>query len=106
MAILLIIHPVRAADIDITEFDDRIGAALGVGAFAGGLIISFVVWFIFTVFVAMITRRFPSAFYLTLQTVILMSVCIAFGWFPVWTLIVIVFVFALWFSTKVTGVFR
>lgn len=89
------------ASVDLTEFDDRLGEALGVGAFGGGLILSFVILFFFLGMLGIITKRKPSTFMVVFLSFAILSACIAFGWFPVWSLIFLVLLLAFMFGDKI-----
>lgn len=93
-------------DVDLTEFDDRLGEALGVGAFGGGLILTFVILFFFLGMLGLVMKRSPSGFMVMFLGFVILSACIAFSWFPVWPLIVITFFIALLFADRVVKRFK
>lgn len=103
--LLLSINHVFAVDIDITEFDDRLGEALGVGAFGGGLIISVFTLILFLGLIGLVSRRAPSTMMVLLLGTADLSMCIAFGWFPVWSLIIVVLLVAFMFGGKIIRLF-
>jgi hypothetical protein len=86
--------------IDITILDNLLGSYLGIGEFAGGILLGII-------FIAMWT--FPLLF--ARSNKILMAslfigigcVCfnVAVGWFPVWILIVLAFLIALLFASSI-----
>ena len=88
--LVLNINPVFAPDVDLTEFDDRLGNALGIGAFGGGLILSFFVVLLFIGFIAVAAKRQPSTVMVLFIGIVGLSMCIAFTWFPVMLLVLMV----------------
>lgn len=104
--LVLTIKNVYAIDVDITEFDDRLGEALGVGAFGGGLILSVFFMFLFFALMGLVMRRQPSSLMTIFMGIAVASMCIAFGWFPVWSLIIIILLISFLFGNKIVGGFR
>lgn len=88
-------------EIDITNFDDALGDALGIGAFGGGLLLSFFVLFIVLGCLGAAMRRAPSGLMILIFSMAVLSFCIGAGWFPVWSLVTIIILIALMFGMKV-----
>ena len=96
-----LISLVQAQTVDVTNFDDELGSYLGIGAFGGGLVASFIMFFIALGCLGIITRKRPSDLTTTLVAIFVISMCIAFGWFPVWSLVFMVLIIGLLFSRTV-----
>lgn len=96
-------NTVYAADIDLTDFDDLLGDALGIPAFGGGLLATMLLLFIVLGCLGAAMKRAPSS--IMTMTIIIAVCCFAImcGWFPVWTLIMIVLMVALLFGNKIIG---
>ena len=101
LVLSLSVNEVYAEDIDLTEFDDKLGEALGVGAFAGGLLLSFLILFLFLGILGLVTKKTPTMFTTMLLGFAILSACIAIGWFPVWSLVFLVLLVAFQFGSKI-----
>jgi len=99
--LVLTINCVYAVDVDISEFDDRIGEALGIGAFGGGLLITFIVLFAVLGMLGIVMKRAPSTMMVLLLGMSVLCFGIAVTWFPVWILVVICLLVALLFGQSV-----
>jgi len=97
----LTINCAYAVDVDISEFDDRIGEALGIGAFGGGLLITFIVLFAVLGMLGIVMKRAPSTMMVLLLGICVLSFGIAVTWFPVWILAIICLLVALLFGQSV-----
>jgi len=94
-----------AVDVDISEFDDRIGEALGIGAFGGGLLITFIVLFAVLGMLGIVMKRAPSTMMVLLLGIAVFSFAISVTWFPVWSLVfIILLVAALWGQKFAKGI--
>ena len=93
----LAFKPVYAVDVDITDFDDLIGEALGIGTFGGGLLATFIVLFAALGMLGIVMRRAPSTIMVLLLGIVVLSFAISATWFPVWSLVfIILLIAALW----------
>lgn len=99
-------NTVYAADIDLTDFDDKLGDALGISAFGGGLLATMILLFIILGCLGAAMKRAPSSLITITMIVVVCSFAIMCGWFPVWTLIMIVLMVALFFGNKIVGGLR
>lgn len=95
------INLVNAELIDVTNFDDYLGAALGTTAFVGGILASVIILFIALGCLGAASKRRPSGLSTVILGIAVLSLCIAIGWFPVWTLVFLVLLVALLFGGKV-----
>lgn len=104
---LMLIMPVYAeTEVNLLALHEALGERLGVGTFAGGLIASAILLMMGILPVALINRSRkggggPIA-ELFLGMVIL-GVCVAITWFPLWIFVLLCFLVALLFSDKITG---
>jgi len=99
--LISLVQTVSAPEIDLTEFDDRMGDALGIGAFGGGLLVSLIILFIVLGCLGAISKRRPSNLETTVVAIAVFSFCIAAGWFPVWSVIFVLMVIAFLFGKTV-----
>jgi len=104
--LVLSINVVYAADIDLTDFDDKLGDALGIPAFGGGLLATMLLLFIVLGCLGAAMKRAPSAMITMTMIVVVCSFAIICGWFPTWTLIMICLMVALFFGNKIIGALR
>lgn len=103
--LVLTVNNVYAVDVDISEFDDRIGEALGIGAFGGGLLITFIVLFAVLGMLGIVMKRAPSTMMVLLLGIAVFSFAISVTWFPVWSLVfIILLVAALWGQKFARGI--
>ena len=104
--LVLFINVVYAADIDLTDFDDKLGDALGIPAFGGGLLATILLLFIILGCLGAAMKRAPSSMMTITMIVVVCSFAIICGWFPTWTLIMICLIVALFFGNKIIGALR
>jgi len=95
-----------SGDVDLLQLHVELGNRLGVGTFAGGLIAS-VILLMMTVFPTALINRSrkggggPMAeLFIGMAT---LGLCVATTWFPIWIFVLLVFLIALMFSDKITG---
>jgi hypothetical protein len=98
--LVLTIRNAYAVDIDITEFDDRLGDALGIGAFGGGLMLTMILLIFAFGLIGIVTRKQPSFMILLILGASICSFSIACGWLGAWFLILVVMMIAGMFSGK------
>ena len=99
----LLVNTVYAADIDLTDLDNQLGEALGIPAFAGGLLATMLLLVAVLGCMGAAMKRAPSAMMVVIMTIAVCSFAIMCGWFPTWTLLMIVLVIALFFGNKIIG---
>jgi len=97
------VNTVYAADIDLTDFDDKLGDALGIPAFGGGLLATMILLFIVLGCLGIAQKRAPSSMVTLTMIIMVSSFAIMCGWFPVWTLIVLVLLIAVLWGQKIVG---
>jgi len=102
----LLVNNAYAADIDLTDFDDQLGDALGISAFGGGLLATALLLFAILGCMGAAMKRAPSSLMVIIMTVIVCSFAIMCGWFPTWTLIMIVLMIALFLGNKILGALK
>lgn len=93
--------PVYAPDIDLTEFDDRLGDALGIGAFAGGIVATFIILFIALGCLGAVMKRRPSDAMVLFFGFVVLTLGIACGWWPIWSIVFLILLVSLMFGTKI-----
>ena len=106
---LMLISPVYAEqeDVNLLTLHQQIGERLGVGTFAGGLIASAILLMMTILPLAMINRSRKgggSPIAELFMGIVILGVCVAITWFPVWIFVLLCFLTALMFSDKITGV--
>ena len=97
------IDVVYAADIDLTDFDDLLGDALGIPAFGGGLLATMLLLFIVLGCLGAAMKRAPSSMMTMTMIIAVCSFAIMCSWFPVWTLVIIVLLIAFMFGKTILG---
>lgn len=104
---LMLISPVYAQDeVNLLALHEQLGERLGVGTFAGGLIASAILLMMGILPVALINRSRKGGGGPMAELfigLVLLGVCVAITWFPVWIFVLLVFLTALMFSDKFTG---
>lgn len=74
-------------DVNFADFGHQLGVQLGVGDLGGGILISLIFMCILLFPVLLLTKRSPG-----IPSAIVgigsLSACVAFGWLPVWVLLV------------------
>jgi len=97
----MLISPAFCEGIDFTEFDERVGDALGIGEFAGGLLLSVLLLVIVFGVVGIVSKRKPNDSHVLFLGFVVLSACIGIGWFPVWSVVFLILFVALLFGSKV-----
>lgn len=101
------IKPVfAAADVNLLDFPAHLGAALGIGAFAGGILATIILAFAVFGMLGVLTKKRPTPIEAVLIGVPVFSFATAIGWFPVWPFVVMVLFIAFMFGKKIVEVFR
>ena len=82
-----------------------LGEKLNIGEFAGGLLLSliFMSMWIFPLLFAKSSKILIASLFIGVAS---MSCCIAFGWLPVWLLVVVVLLIALGFGDKIKNAIK
>lgn len=104
----MLIRPVYAEDnVDLLNLPVQLGERLGVGTFAGGLIASSILLMMGILPVALINRSRKGGGGPIAEIfigMIILGVCVAITWFPIWIFVLLCFLIALMFSDKITGI--
>jgi len=104
----MLISPVYAQDeVNLLALHEALGERLGVGTFAGGLIASAILLMMTILPVALINRSRKGGGGPVAEIfigMVILGVCVAITWFPIWIFILLCFLTALMFSDKITGV--
>ena len=106
---LMLISPVYAeSEINLLTLHEALGERLGVGTFAGGLIASSILLMMGILPVALINRRRNGGGGPIAEIfvgMVLLGVCVAITWFPIWIFVLLCFLIALMFSDELKGTF-
>ncbi len=101
------IMPVYAeSEINLLTLHEALGERLGVGTFAGGLIASAILLMMGILPTALINRSRKGGGGPIAEIfvgIVLLGVCVAVTWFPIWIFVLLCFIIALMFSDKLTG---
>ena len=91
------------SQVNLLDIPQQLGLALGITPFAAGILASLFVIMIAILAVMLLSRgRNGSASLIT--GIVAVAGCTAIGWFPVFLLIIIVFMTAVAFGDKMKGV--
>jgi len=105
---LMIIRPVYAeTEVNLLTLHEAMGERLGVGTFAGGLIVSAILLMMGILPVALINRSRKGGGGPVAELfmgLVILGVCVAITWFPIWIFVLLCFLTALLFSDKITGI--
>ena len=102
---LSLLVPLVNAEVNLMEAPERLGSALGIGTFAGGLLITVIIEASVFIIIGVALRRRFTAFETVMLSFPVLGFCTATGWFPAWFLVLLVLIVALMFSDKITGKF-
>jgi hypothetical protein len=90
--------------IDLSVFGQLLGEKLGLGAFAGGMLMGLILTVIILFPVTLIARRKGGGFLPEmLAGFAIFGMNIAFGWWPIWMLIILAFLVALLYGPQIAG---
>lgn len=94
------VSPVLATDPDVNllDFPSALGARLGIDAFAGGILASFLVGFIVMIFSTLLRAR---GIVLTVILFFYMGFCVAIQWLPYWLMLGAVLLIAVLYADKI-----
>ena len=99
-------HVYAEGEVNILNIPEYFADKLGIPLFAGQLLISTIFVFTFLLPIALISRKKNvSPFAELIVGFMIMSFCVALGWFPVWTFVIVSLLVALFFSDKITSRF-
>jgi len=97
---------VYAQDIDLTEIPQNLADATGIPLFAGKLLCSAILLFMFILPLVVLTRRKGTGYIAELFVgFMVMGVCVALQWLPYWIIIVLLLIVAGTYASKIKGVF-
>lgn len=89
--------------VDLSSFGEILGEKLGIGTFAGGLLMGLIVLAIFLIPLAMISIKRGNFLMAMIGGISVYGFNVAVGWFPVWMFIILVFLIVLLFGKKIAG---
>lgn len=96
--------PVNAGEVNITEIPQALSDKMGIPLFAGQLLCSGILLFLFLLPLAVLTRKRGASWLAELIVgFVIMGVCIALQWLPYWFLIILSVLIALMFAGKMRG---
>jgi len=89
--------------IDLSSFGELLGEKLGIGAFAGGMLIGFILLVVVLFPITLIARKKGSGYLAEMVFGIsIFGLNIAFGWWPVWMIIILAFLIALLYGENIS----
>jgi len=98
-SVLSFITPVNAENVNLSDVPTKLGEALGIGTFAGQMLMSGIFMLMFLLPICMLTRKGRGSWIPEVAvTFVIMGTCIAIGWLPYWFLLIIGMFVALMFS--------
>jgi len=101
-SVLSFITPVNAENINLSDIPTKLGEALGIGTFAGQILMSGIFMLMFLLPICMLTRKGRGSWIPEFAvTLVIMGFCIAIAWLPYWFLVVLCMLLALTFSGRV-----
>jgi len=92
-------------EVNLLTLHEALGERLGVGTFAGGLIASSILLMMTILPIALINRSRKGGggpIAELFMGMVILGVCVAITWFPVWIFVLLCFLVALLFSDKIT----
>jgi len=90
-----------ASDINFGEFGTRLGEALGVGDFVGGIIATFILLMFCLLLLVAASGKSPNTLITLLITFMVLTVGVALAWFPVWSLILLILLIGLLYGKEI-----
>jgi len=97
---------VYAQDIDLTEIPQNLADKMGIPLFAGELLCSAILLFMFILPLTLISRRKGTGHVAELFVgFMVMGVCVALEWLPAWIIVVLLLIVAGMYAGKVKGLF-
>lgn len=102
--LFFLVETVYAPDVNLQDVDNYLGAALGIGTFAGGIFASIIFMMVCILPTALISRKTRVGFLPELiMGFVSMGACIAIGWLPYWFLLIFSILIALMFAGAMRG---
>ena len=87
------------------SWPQAVGEKLGIGTFAGGILLGIILLAIFMFPIMMIARRRGTGFMAELIFgLAIFGFCIAVNWFPIWFIVILTFLVAILFAKKIKDV--
>jgi len=111
LAFLVLIPNVYADEedqtVNLAEFPERLAEMLTIPLFASQLLASSIVLSLFVLPTTFACSKFEKDVVIPTLFVGILSIsfCIALTWLPVWIFVILIFLIALMFGDKITGVF-
>lgn len=100
------IPSVYAEDVDLSQIPNNLAEKTGIPLFAGQLLCSAIILFMFLLPLTILTRKRGSSWLAELIVgFIILGVCIALGWLPYWIMLVICLIVAGMYASKMKNVF-
>jgi len=94
--------------INLMDFPTQLATQLGIPTFAGQILASSIILALFMFPTLFLTRNFkiPASLSILIMGFISMSLCVALGWLPIWTFMIISLVIALLYAKQILGIIR
>jgi len=89
--------------VTLLDFPTRLAKSLGISVFAAGLIASFMILMFILLMLVAATKGNPNPFITALLTFFVLAICTAIGWFPVWSLIILMLLIGLLYGKRLIG---
>lgn len=97
-------HAQLAFAVDLSEMPQRLGDSLGMSLLAGQMLSSAIVLALFLFPTMLLTKRSgQQGMAVIIMTFMVMGSLVAFGWLPIWFLLVTALLVALLFAGKMRG---
>lgn len=91
--------------VDLTGFPQALANQLGISLFAGQMLAS-LIFLVLVMLPVLFFTRGKNIFATLIVGMSSLGFCVALGWFPAWSLVMIVFITVLLFSTRILGIFQ
>lgn len=104
LVLFLLIPPVYA-DVSLLETPEKLGEALGIGTFAGGILATVIMLGAGFIIMGIAFRRRPTPLETLLLGFSIIGFAVSIAWFPVWFFAIIIALVAFLFGKQILGVF-
>lgn len=105
LVLFLLISPVYAP-VNLLETPEKLGDALGIGTFAGGIMATVIMLGTAFILIGVARRKTPTPLESLLLGLPLLGLAVAMAWFPVWFFAILIALIAFLFGKQIIGVFR
>lgn len=93
-------HAEDEAEVSLYDIPLKLGEALGISTFAGGLLATVILLLIIMLPSGMLIRGKHAVLFMVIEGNALYGFCVAVAWLPAWSLLILVFILALLFAKK------